>query len=104
MPRSDSLVEQNKIRQYYARLGLEPDAPMRDVEAAYWRFARELKGQAAMAPYNEAYEALVTSVKPRANEAEPAPSEPQPAEPEEEIQAEHPASKFGWPANDVHTS
>lgn len=71
---------------------------MRDIEAAYWRFARELRGQPAMAPYTAAYEALVNRVTPRPNAASPAPSETptQPALPPEKST---PVSKFGWPAS-----
>jgi hypothetical protein len=71
---------------------------MHDIEAAYWRVARELKGQAAMAPYNDAYEALVRRAprprdKPELTEATPAP-----AATVKEVQAARPQSKFGWPA------
>ena len=72
---------------------------MRDIETAYWRIARELKGQRAMAPYNEAYETLVNSVAPRANNTEPPQDGPQAAPQEEEPLVVRPPSKLGWPDN-----
>ena len=101
MPQSDSPEQDDprKMRQSYAQLGLELGSTMREIENAYWRFARELKGQAAMAPYNEAYEALVKRVRPRANDEGQAPAAPQEAaEPPATPVAPHPPSKFGWPA------
>jgi hypothetical protein len=80
------------------QLGLEPGATMREIETAYWRFARELKGQAAMAPYTAAYEALVNNVKPRANDARRAPAAP-PEAPPKQITLVASPSKLGWPAN-----
>jgi hypothetical protein len=90
------LPSDNKMRDYYSRFGLEPEASIRDVEAAYWRVARELKGQAAMAPFNEAYEALVNRGKPRALDV----PEPE-ATIDEKADAASPRSpsKFGWPSN-----
>ena len=101
MPQSDSLeqAEPRKMRHSYAQLGLELGATMREIETAYWRFARELKGQAAMAPYNAAYEALVNSVRPRANGGGQAPAAPQEAAKPPATLVARPPSKFGWPAN-----
>ena len=101
MPQSDSLEQDDprKMRHSYAQLGLELGATMREIETAYWRFARELKGQAAMAPYNEAYEALVNSVRPRANGGGQAPTAPQEAAKPPATLVARPPSKFGWPAN-----
>ena len=70
---------------------------MRDIEAAYWRFARELRGQPAMAPYTEAYQALVNSVAPRANDTQPPPAAAQAAAEEKDTRAVRPPSKLGWP-------
>lgn len=87
------------MRDCYAQLGLEQGATMRDVETAYWRFAGELRGQPALAPYTEAYEALVNSVRPRANDARPAPAIPAET-PQKITPVPLPAgSKLGWPAN-----
>ena len=81
---------------------------MHEVEAAYWRFARELKGQSAMAPYNQAYEALAGRVRPRQSDPPATPIVPEEAPQAEAAQAEvapekiapvaRPPSKFGWPA------
>lgn len=99
MPHSDSLEQSDqRKRDSYVKLGLEPGATMREIETAYWRFARELKGQSAMAPYNDAYEALVNRVKPRANDARPAPAA-RPEAPQKRITLVASPSKFGWPAN-----
>jgi hypothetical protein len=100
MPQSDSLQQddQRKLRPFLAQLGLGPGATMREIEAAYWCFARELKGQTAMAPYNEAYEALVNSVRSHANGARHAPAAPQEAATPPATLAERPPSKFDWPA------
>lgn len=85
-------------RDAYLQLGLEPGATMREIETAYWRFARELRGQSAMAPYSAAYEALVNRVSPPANDVREAPAAPQEAAPAQEtLDPRHP-SKFGWPA------
>lgn len=87
------------MREFYTQLGLEPGATMRDIEAAYWRFARELRGQRAMSPYTAAYEALVQGVKPRSNDARPGPAAPAES-PQKQITVVSSApSKFGWPAN-----
>lgn len=97
MPSSDSLQhDQNKAR-YYKQLGLDPGATMRDVEEAYWRVARELKGQAAMAPYNGAYEALVSKARRPADGAELRQPTPAPAATEKAVPAVRPPSKLGWP-------
>lgn len=91
----NSLIPDENNARHYKQLGLEPGAPMRDVEAAYWKFARTLKGQAAMAPYNTAYEALVNRNRPptkvETKEPESAPAEA--AAP----RAVRPPSKLGWP-------
>jgi hypothetical protein len=84
----------------YAQLGLEPGAPMRDIEAAYWRFAAQLKGQAAMKPYTDAYQALVDRSAPRRADALPAAPEPPaaPNVPLPDAQTKPAAgSKFNWP-------
>lgn len=102
MPLSHSSLEhddEHKIRDSYVQLGLEPGATMHEVEAAYWRFAHELRGQSAMAPYNKAYEALAASAAPAAIEAPPTPAPPQAAAPKEETVVPRPPSKFGWPAH-----
>ena len=90
--------DQNKA-QYYQQFGLAPGAPMRDVEAAYWKLARELKGQSAMAAYNAAYEALVSrSPAPIATPDGAPPTEaPTAAKPVTVTQPERPPSKFNWP-------
>jgi hypothetical protein len=87
---------QDKSR-HYKQLGLEPGAAIRDVEAAYWKFARELRGQAAMASYNAAYEALVS--KPQRT---PAPDVMQPESAVSPATQDPPPetrpSKFNWQA------
>ncbi len=100
MPQKDSLEHSDPrhMRDSYVRLGLEPGASMRDIEAAYWRFARELRGQPAMTPYTAAYEALVKSVAPRRNDARPAPVTP-PETSKKQITLVASPSKLGWPAN-----
>ncbi len=100
MPHSDSLEQddQGKMRDSFVKLGLEPGATMPEIETAYWRFARELKGQLAMAPYNQAYEALASRAKPRANDARLAPAA-QPEAPPKQITLVASPSKLGWPAN-----
>lgn len=98
-------VGPHKIRNAYLQLGLEPGASMRNVETAYWRFARELRGQPAMTPYTAAYEALASRGGSRVNEARSAaPSAPAaptaPTAPAETPPAQSRlVSKFGWPAN-----
>ena len=82
----------------YRQLGLAPEASMREIEAAYWRFARELKGQSAMGPYNDAYEALTSRARPRRLDAPATPIVPQETAPEAVTPAARPPSKFGWPA------
>jgi len=86
------------MRPFLAQLGLGLEATMREIETAYWRFARELKGQTAMAPYNEAYEALVNSVRSHADGARLAPAAPQAAATPPATLVARPSSKFGWPA------
>lgn len=88
----------NVMRAAYLQLGLEPGASMREIETAYWGFARKLRGQSAMAPYSAAYEELVNSARPPANGARQAPAIPQEAAPAPEILDPRPPSKFGWPA------
>lgn len=85
------------LRKSYAQLGLEQGAPMRDIETAYWRFARELRGQGAIAPYTEAYEALVNSVKPKAIDAGPTPAGPAETKRRFMPNSSSAGSKFGWP-------
>jgi hypothetical protein len=87
------------MRQAYAQLGLELGATMREIETAYWRFARDLRGQPAMAPYNEAYEALVDNVRPRANGGGQAPAAAQETAKPVASPIVRPPSKFGWPAH-----
>lgn len=107
MPDLDSLErdDPSKLQGYYVQLGLEPGATMHEIETAYWEFARKLRGQGAMAPYNEAYEALVDSARTHASGARQAPEpseEPgQQREPAQEqaAPAARPLSKFGWPDN-----
>jgi hypothetical protein len=100
MPQLDSPdhYDPRKMRDSYVQLGLEPGATMREIETAYWQFARELRG-ASMTPYTVAYEALVNSVKPRANDARPAPVAPPEAPPKQITLVSSSPSKFGWPAN-----
>ena len=81
----------------YQQLGLEPGATMREIETAYWDFARKLRGQAAMAPYSAAYEALVNSVRPPAHAAQQTPVT-QDAVPAQDTLVPRPPSKFGWPS------
>jgi DnaJ-class molecular chaperone len=45
---------------YYKLLGVDSEAGVRDIEAAYWRFARSLRGP-EMASYNRAYEVLTNN-------------------------------------------
>ena len=97
MPGPASLQNDQGKARYYKQLGLEPGAPRREVEAAYWRFARELKGQAAMAPYNEAYEALVAKAPVPADDPEPSQQPVAPAADKSEAQSLRPPSKLGWP-------
>lgn len=97
MPSSDVLQSDQSNAKHYKQLGLEPGATMRDVEAAYWRFARELKGQAAMAPYNAAYEALVSKARHPANDAEVTQPESAPAAKATPARPVRPPSKLGWP-------
>ena len=94
MPQSNS----HDTDSCYVQLGVEPGAAMRDIEAAYWRSARELRGQPALAPYTAAYEALVSRVAPRRGVVPPALSvaEATAAPP---TKASTAVSKFGWPAN-----
>ena len=94
--RSDS----HELRESYAQLGLKPGTPMRDIEKAYWRFARELRGQRnAITPYTEAYEALVNRVKPRVTESREPPVSPPTEMPERAAsKPSSPGAKFGWPA------
>lgn len=91
MRRLDSIQD-----DYYQRLGVNPQAELREIEAAYWGFARELRGQGAMAPYNEAYEALANSERRRNYDAKRVPA-PSAAAPKEGPPAPSPSSKFGWP-------
>jgi curved DNA-binding protein CbpA len=58
---------------YYKLLGVDPDVGLRDIEAAYWRFARTLRG-AEMASYNRAYEVLTNNERRRQYDAERGPS------------------------------
>ncbi len=101
MPDPDSVERDDprKMRDSYVQLGLEPGATMHEIEAAYWQFARELRGQGAMAPYNYAYEALVHGARTRAKEAGPEPAVPQEAVQEQATLVVRPPSKFGWPDN-----
>ena len=69
---------------------------MREIETAYWRFARELGGQSGMAPYTKAYETLVTNVRPPQRDA-PADPAATPDAPQEDSMTTRPTSKFGWP-------
>lgn len=97
---SDYSPQDKTNARHYRQLGLEPGAPMRDVEAAYWKFARELKGQPAMAPYNVAYEALARKAHPAIDKpgtAEPT-TTPSAAKPTNGTRPARPPSKFGWPA------
>jgi hypothetical protein len=101
MPEIDSQehTDPRKMRESYVQLGLEPGASMRDIETAYWQFARELRGQSAMKPYTEAYEALASRITHRVNDVR-ATAPPAPAATAEIPQAQNThASKFGWPAN-----
>ena len=91
--------EPRNTRDSYLQLGLEPGATMREIEAAYWQFARELRGQAAMAPYSKAYEALVTRAKPPAQDTRQDTPAPPAAAQEQDTPAACPPSKFGWPSN-----
>lgn len=97
MPSSDVLQSDQNNAQYFKQLGLEPGATMRDVEAAYWRIARELKAQRAMAPYNDAYEALVSKARRPADDAELTQPTPAPAAMATAPRAVRPPSKLGWP-------
>lgn len=97
MLNSDYSPPDHNKAKHYKQLGLEPGSPMRDVEAAYWKFARELKGQAAMAPYNTAYEALTTRGPAPTNAPEAALPPTAPAKPLTTPQPERPPSKFNWP-------
>jgi hypothetical protein len=91
MPRPDSVdFGFNTAPDYYARLGVEPDATLPEIEAAYWGIARELRGQAAMAPYNEAYEALSRSERRRTYDAQRPPTRAVPAAPVEDVSAPAP--------------
>jgi curved DNA-binding protein CbpA len=83
---------------YYQRLGVSPEADLREIEAAYWAFARELRGQAAMAPYNEAYEALASSERRRAYDAKRDAQKPAAEAPQAPTPPPAP-SKFGWSAH-----
>ena len=100
MPQTTSLdhPDSRKTNDAYAQLGLEPGASIREIEAAYWWFARELRGQPSLAPYTAAYEALVSRVSPRRTDVQPAPSAlaTPPAVPPRKSAL---VSKFGWPAN-----
>ena len=100
MPELNSVIHSDprKMRDPYVQLGLDAGATMREIETAYWQFARELKGQAAMTPYTAAYEALVNRVKPQANDARPAPAT-LPEIPRKHITVIASPSKLGWPAN-----
>jgi hypothetical protein len=102
MPQTNPLehsVPDKILDASYLQLGLQPGATMLEIEAAYWQFARELRGQAAMAPYNEAYEALANRAKPRPTGARSA--LPAAAEGPQKTITVVPSSpsKFGWPAN-----
>lgn len=81
-----------------AQLGLQRGATMRDIETAYWGFARDMRGQAGIAPYTQAYEALVNRVKTRVSEAPQAPTTTQETPDEVVPTSLSPGSKFGWPA------
>ncbi len=95
---ADSLQQDQTKLRYYKQLGLAPGATMHDIEAAYWRVARELKGQAAMVPYNDAYEALVKRAPIPTETPEPTEPTPAPAAMKKEKRAVRPPSKLGWPA------
>lgn len=97
MLRSDFSPQDQDNAKHYKQLGLEPGAPMRDVEAAYWRFARELKGRSAMTPYNTAYEALVNKARPPRTTPEVAKAAPPAAKATNGTPPARPPSKFGWP-------
>jgi curved DNA-binding protein CbpA len=43
---------------YYELFGLTPDATFRDIEAAYWRLAKDPHARDDIALLNEAYEVL----------------------------------------------
>jgi len=98
MPSSDYSPQDQTNARHYKQLGLEPGAPMRDIEAAYWRFARELMGQSAMAVYNTAYETLASSARPPVDRPEIIQPTPAPMASEGEPPPVRPPSKFGWPA------
>ncbi len=100
MPEINSLEQPDspKMSDSYAMLGLKPGASMRDIETAYWQFARELRGQPAMAQYTAAYEALASRITPRANDARLLPAA-QPANAKKQITLVASPSKLGWPAN-----
>jgi curved DNA-binding protein CbpA len=97
---------QSVPNDYYQLLGVASDAEVREIEAAYWQFARTLRGQAGMAPYNKAYEVLANSERRRAYDADrvapppPASEEaPSAAPPLKDVaRTEPPPTKFGWPA------
>ena len=95
MPRFQSIPD-----DYYHLLGVEPEAELREIEAAYWGFARVLRGQSAMAPYNEAYEVLANGERRRTYDADRvAPSPPPPPPVVEDVaEPDPPSTKFGWPA------
>jgi curved DNA-binding protein CbpA len=97
-PNSPEQDDSRDVRDSYLQLGLTPEATMHEIEAAYWRFARELRGQAAMAPYTRAYEALVNRTKPRPIDARGAPAAPPEAAQKPYTLAARPPSKLGWPA------
>ena len=98
MPSSDSLLQDQNNARHYKQLGLEPGATVRDIEAAYWQIARELKAQPAMAAYNDAYEALVSKAQRPTNAAEFTQAAPAPAATANADRAVRPPSKLGWPA------
>ena len=87
------------MRHSYLQLGLEPGATMHEIETAYWRFARELRGQAAMAPYSAAYEVLVNRNQPPSSDATRAPDPPQEVVRKPYTLVARPPSKLGWPAS-----
>ena len=96
MPQSNSPRDNGspEMRRAYKQLGLQVGATMHEIEAAYWQFARDLRGQAAMAPYNDAYQMLVQRGKPPADDAQQTTVPPQADA--EATAAERPPSKFGW--------
>lgn len=88
----------SQLPDYYALLGVEPGAPFRELEAAYWTQANREENRASLALINEAYEVLGHTGRREAYDAQYVPpAEPEPSPDDDPTRASPGlASKLRW--------